>query len=314
MIQTDLAAYGFSPADAAAMAQAAWGEITTNADPTQIAIDIQTPGSQFYPIFEKYFPGFVSANEELQQQGLPAVSVAQYTQYQTQAMAMAQAAGLPPGLLGKDNIGQLIGGNVSISELTSRLNDATVLAINSTARAAVDRSTHYFGTEDQYVTADNPFGTGANQYNANGPLTTGQIAALALDPKAAEPIIHQQITAAQIGGAGVTAGVGAITAAEATKLAQAGVTQAQATSQFAQIGQLAPLETALPGQGAAAAQQVVNPNQLAEAGLLGTAADVRAQTVAEETRTAPFRGGGGPVSNARGVVGAGSANSSGSGQ
>ena len=78
----------------------------------------------------------------------------------------------------------------------------------------------YFGVEDQYVTADNPFGTGANKYNAHGPLTTGQIAALALDPKTSEPIIRPQILAAQVGGAANTAGVAGVSATEALGIAQ----------------------------------------------------------------------------------------------
>ena len=302
-MQTDLQAYGFSPADAAAVTQAAWTEITNNTDPSQIVIDIQTPGSQFYPIFEKYFPGFVGANQSLQTQGLPAVSVADYQTYTKNAEQLAQAAGLPGGLINKDTIGTLIGGNVSYAELGKRVDDATSLAINSTDEQR-SMFNQYFGLMDQYVTADNPFGTGANGFNAHGPLTTGQIAALVLDPKASEPLIHQQITAAQLGGTGVTAGVGAISKDEAVKLAQSGVSGTQSFSQFAP---LAPLEQSLVGQTTNAAQNTLTPDQLVEGNLLGTAGDVRAQQVAQESRKAPFSGGGGDVAAASGVVGAGSA-------
>ena len=192
---------------------------------------------------------------------------------------------------------------MSQKELDNRMADALSLAINSTPdqRAAFN---NYFGVMDQYVTADNPFGTGANAYNAHGPLTTGQIAALALDPKAAEPLIHQQITAAQIGGTGVTTGLGAISADEATKLAQAGVSGQVSMASFAN---LAPLENKLPGQTTNGNQNALTPNQLVEGNLLGTASDVRAQQVAQESRKAPFTGGGGDIATSGGVVGAGSA-------
>ena len=130
-LNATLVGYGFSTGDANTLTQWAWGEITNNVDPTQVALAIQTPGSAAYPVFEKYFPGFVSANTELQQQGLAAVSVQQYQQYQTQAQAMAQAAGLPAGFINSQDIGTLVGRNVSTAEL-ARLNQATALAINST--------------------------------------------------------------------------------------------------------------------------------------------------------------------------------------
>ena len=105
---------------------------------------------------------------------------------------------------------------------------------------------------------------------------------------------------------GVSQGSGAISAAEATKLAQAGVSPT--SSAFTGMGQLGPLEAALPGlTGNQVGQQVISPDQLAEAQLLGTGADVRALQVAQESRKAPFTGGGGLVADTTGVVGAGSA-------
>jgi hypothetical protein len=246
-----------------------------------------------YPIFEKQFPGFVSANQELTKAGLPAVSVSQYQQYETTAFAAARAAGLPDGFLNKDNIGTLIGGNVSTTELSARFTDAVNLAYNSTPA--------------QQAQFNQYFGTGYNLDHGgptNGAVTTGQIAALLLNPNTAEPLIHQQITAAQIGGAGVTAGVGAISAPEALKLAQAGVS---GQVSFSQIAPLAPLETALPGQVTNAGQNTLTPDQLVGAQLLPDATTTRQLEVAQESRKAPFTGGGGVVSTSGGAVGAGSA-------
>ena len=313
-MEATLAAYGFSGQDLKTVVNWAWGEITNNTDPSQIAIDIQTPGSPVYSVFQKQFPGFTDANNKLLAQGLPAVSVSQYQQYETNAFAAAQAAGLPPGMLNKNNIGTLIGNNVSSAELTSRLNDAVALAYQSTPEQQA-MFNQYFGVQDQgspIAATPGRFAGGNIGNSPHGPLTPGQIAALALDPKLAEPLIHQQITAAQIGGAGVTAGIGAISQTEASKLAQAGISNSQATSQFAQIGQLGALETALPGQVTGGANQVISADTLAEGNLLGTGKDVRAQQVAQESRRAPFAGGGGLVSTGTGVVGAGSATQKGS--
>ena len=291
-ISANLATYGFSPTQIAQLTNWAWGEITNNVDPTQIAIDLQAQ-----PAFIQQFPGFGPANAELQKNGLAAVSVQQYQQYQTQAEAMAQAAGLPAGFINSQNIGTLVGGNVSTAELSSRINNAMTLAINS--------------TPEQQTMFNQYFGTNYGD-SGQGGLTSGQIAAIALDPSVAEPLIAQQIQAAQIGGASVTSGVGALQKSTATELAQAGITEAQATNAFQQLAPYSALETVRPGQGAAGAQSVVSADQLAVGNLLGNPAAQRQQQVAVEVAKAPFTGGGGYVSTSKGA-GVGSANPNGTG-
>lgn len=292
-ISANLATYGFSATQVAQLTSWAWGEVTNNVDPTQIALDLQVQ-----PAFQEAFPGFASANAELQAQGLSAVSVQQYQQYQTQATAMAQAAGLPAGFINPQNIGTLIGGNVSSSELSSRINNAVTLAYQSTPEQQ-QMFNQYFGST---------YGD-----SGQGGLTTGQIASLALDPKVAEPLIAQQITAAQIGGASVTSGVGAISGQTATQLAQAGITTSAATSAFQNIAPYSALETARPGMGGEAAQGTISADQLVTGQLLGNPGDQRQLQQATEVGKAPFSGGGGFVSNSKGVAGAGSASSTGAG-
>ncbi len=312
-LAANLQAYGFTPAQLngpQGLVNWAWGELTNNTDPTQIALDLQNQ-----PAFEQQFPGFKKANEELANQGLQAVSVSQYQQYQTQAMAMAQAAGLPPGFLNSNNIGVLIGGNVSSSELSARLNDATSLAINSTPAARAEFNA-YFGVQTDSA-LEPPPGSGGfigKATTAAGGLSNGQIAAIALDPNVAEPIIKQQIQAAQIGGAGVTSGTGAIDKATAMQLAQAGITTSQATSAFQNTAVYAPLESVRPGMGAEASEGTVTADQLATGALLGNPGAQRQLQTAEETAKAPFAGGGGFVQNTAGAVGAGSSKSTGAGQ
>lgn len=292
-IEANLGQYGFTPSQVSQLTNWAWGEVTNNVDPTQIAIDLQAQ-----PAFTEAFPGFAGANAELQKSGLPAVSVQQYQQYQTQAQAMAQAAGLPSGFINSGNIGTLVGGNVSTAELSSRINNSLALAYQSTPEQQAQFNT-YFGSQ---------YGD-----SGQGGLTPGQIASIALDPSVAEPLIAQQIQTAQIGGAAVTSGVGAITKSTATQLAQAGVTTAQATSAFQNLAPYSSLETARPGEGAEAKQGVVSSDQLATGQLLGNPAAQRQLQTAVEVAKAPFAGGGGFVGNSKGDVGAGSASSSGAG-
>jgi hypothetical protein len=296
-IEATLGAYGFNQQQIAQLTQWAWGEITNNVDPTQIALDLQTPGTTGYQVFEQVYPGFVSANAQLNAQGLPSLSVAAYAQYQTTAQAMAQAAGLPPGTINSQNVGTLIGGNVSSTELSARLTDAVTLAYQSTP-GQVQQFNEYFGSK---------YGD-----SGQGGLTAGQIAALALDPTVAEPLIAQQIKSAQIGGASVTSGVGALDVNTATELATAGITPAQATSTFQNIAPLSALETARPGMGGEAAQGTISANQLALGNLLGNPADQRQQQTALEVAKAPFTGGGGYVATSHGT-GVGSANPNGTG-
>jgi hypothetical protein len=327
-IEANLQTYGFTPAQVTQLTNWAWGEITNNVDPTQIAIDLQNQ-----PAFQQQYPGFAPANAELNAKGLPAVSVQQYQQYQTQAMAMASAAGLPAGFINSNNIGTLIGGNVSTQELSSRINNALTLAYNSTPEQQAQFNA-YFGTQygnNPYVTGGAPMTAAdwqalsqaaaqpggaaylqsqqATAPSGAGPLTPGQIAAIALDPNVAEPLIAQEITAAQIGGASVTSGVGSLNVNTATTLAKAGITEAQATNAFQSLAPYSALETPRPGMGNVP-QGTVSSDQLATGALLGNPQAQRQLQQAQEVAKAPYAGGGGYVSTTKGA-GVGSANPTG---
>ena len=311
-IEANFAAYGFSGPDLQTLLNWTWQTLTSGMDPTQVALDIQTPGSAVYPVFEKYFPGFTEANSMRQSAGLPAISVADYQSYSETATQLANAAGLPAGFLNKDNIGYLIGHDVSADELKSRISDALALAYQSTdaQRAAF---ANYFGA--QYQSQLGYKGINGADYGTPGTLTPGHIAALALDPTTAEPLIHQELIAAQVGGAGVTAGVGAVSKAEALAIAQANPSLSQGAIQSA-VGSVAPLaslETALPGQGGIRQNaQTVSADTLVGTQLLPTATNVRELQMAQGSREEPFQQGGGYVQTSSGTA-TGSANSSGNG-
>jgi hypothetical protein len=317
-LEGNLQAYGFNANQVGALAQWAWGEATQSVDPTQIAIDLQTPGTKGYEVFQQVFPGFVQANAQLNAKGQGALSVQQYVQYQTQAEQAASAAGLPAGFINSQNIGLFIGQGISPNELSQRITDAQMLAYQSTPEQQLAFN-QYFGVQDfnGYL--------GATQ-NGQGGLSIGQIASIMLDPITAEPLLRNQIAAAQLGGAASTAGIGAISEGEAMAIAQTygtststggtaqpGLSQSQIQTAIGNVVPYAPLESARPGMGGEAAQGVISPDQLIGTQLLPTASNVRQLQTAEEVGKAPFSGGGGFVTNTKGT-GTGSASSSGAGQ
>jgi hypothetical protein len=238
-------------------------------------------------------------------------------------------------MINSANVGTLVGNNVSTAELSARLNDAKALAYQSTPEQQAQFNS-YFGqsygsapgysgmTPQDWQALQQAVSEGGSSYlsagaagaaatTAAGGLTNGQIAAIALDPTVAEPLIAQQITAAQIGGSSVTSGVGALDKATALELSQAGITSSQATSAFQNLAPYATLETARPGEGREALEGTVSPEQLATGALIGNTAAQRQLQSAQEVAKAPFQGGGGFVSNAKGAVGTGSSSDVGSG-
>lgn len=295
-IETNLASYGFTGTDLSTLTNWAWGEISNNNDPSQVALDLMNPATTGGSIFAQKFPDFGPVNTALQAQGQQPLSVADYMSLTKSYEQSAQAAGLPAGMLTQDDMATLMKGNVSANELSDRLN--TAIGYTLSTPAAQDQFNAYFGKS-------------YGDSGTNTPLTLGQMAAIVLDPTKAEPLLQQQLVTAQIGGSSVTSGVGAIDAATATKLAQAGVTVTQANNAFQNIAPLSSLERARPGMGGEAAQGVVTPGQLATGNLLGDPAAQRQEQTAVEVAKAPFVGGGGPVTTSKGAVGAGSANPSG---
>lgn len=263
--------------------------------------------------FKARFPGL----SERVSNGHPSIGVKTYLTYEAQAQSMAAAAGLPEGFMSTSEIGKLIATDVSISELSDRLTKAyqTAMAAPAETRALLTRD---FGVK------------------------TGDLAAYFLTPKKATSVIQNQLTAAQIGTVAKTSGFGvfanqkptltkktpeygagrvttaARTAAEGKRagkptgqnvvtalyLAQTGVSPTKAQSVFKTIAHLLPLTEALPGVGGE--KTSLTENAIANYGFFGSNAQELANV--EQARTAPFRGGGGYVESAKGVLGAGYGN------
>jgi hypothetical protein len=87
-----------------------------------------------------------------------------------------------------------------------------------------------------------------------------------------EPVLLQQATAAQIGGASAQSGFGMVSSQEATRLAQMGVNFSQAQQGFQKLASESELYKGLPGQ----AETPLTSEQLSEAQFGG---DVAAQRV-----------------------------------
>lgn len=208
-IQQVLNTYGLG-----SLANWAWGEIVAGKSQDQIILDLyQTPE------FKARFPAIASR----QASGLPAISPADYLNYENQATQLFRAAGLPSGFWDSpSDFTNLIGADVSINELSQRLNLATQAAYQVPA--------------DVRATLQRDYGVGS-----------GQLAAFFLDPNQAEPLIQRDFTAAQIGGAAYRTGYGS-TKSEDEMLTDLGVTPGQAQSGFNQLTQQRQLFSSLPGE------------------------------------------------------------------
>lgn len=246
---------------------------------TSISATIQTE-LQTQPAFQKRFPGFVTRVKN----GYPAMSITEYLSYETKAKSMAKAAGLPTGFMSGTEIGKLVSNDVSATELSTRLTRAYQVAANAPAETK-QLLTNYFG------------------------IKSGTLAAYFLTPKKATKVLQNQIAAAQIGTAGVESGFTLpkpSTSPSTSRLtplylAQVGVSQASAADTFQSLAKLLPLTESLPGTGTE--KTALSQNDLLNYGFFGTNATELLHV--EQTRTAPFQGGGGYVMGSKGVLGAG---------
>lgn len=219
------------------------------------------------PEYKARFPGMAAR----QQAGLNAIDENTYLAWESGAKAQLTKYGLPADFYSTpDALAQFITGDVSVPELTSRIekgyNDA--MAAPPETRNALQ-----------------------SMYGVDA----GHMAAFFLDPKVGQDTIQRKFVASQIGGESTIAGFGALTAAEAEKLGAGGMTDKTAQQAFGQLGQEAQLTTDLTRE-----------EQLAAAGG-DTAAQAKIKGKAAE-KTAGFQGGGGFSQSQKGVSGLGTSN------
>jgi hypothetical protein len=248
----------------------AWNEITSGASSQQVLLNMyQTPQ------FKQRFPAIDIRN----QAGLPAISPADYVNYEDSLKQMENQYGLPQGALtDKDTVTQFIGKDVSTNEVQARVQQG-FQAVAYAPPEVRQAFTHMFGV--------------------NG---DGALAHYFLDEKNALPLLEQQATAAQIGGTTAMGGVN-ISTEDAMKLAQQGVTQSSATTATQNLEKTNPLYqasiTEQPGL-EAGKQGIENEFGLSQA------ATTQVQQ-REQLREAAFSGGGSAYGDTHGLEGAGAA-------
>jgi len=202
------------------------------------------------------------ANEARISAGLAALSPAEYVALEDQYQNVMRNYGLPASYYAKDTTGKqagfekFIAGDVSATELESRISTAQERVIN--ANPEVSAALRQFYPDIQ----------------------GGDILAYVLDPSQGLENIKRKVTAAEIGGSALQAGLNtgqtpeqiAQYAARAAQLAGAGVTKAQAQQGFQTVAEVSPRG----GQLAEIYKQTPYTQQTAEAEVFNLGGSVEA--------------------------------------
>jgi hypothetical protein len=188
------------------------GLIISGASPSEFTIRLRETDA-----YKKRF----SANEARIKSGLRALSEAEYIRNEDAYQEVMRRRGLPPEYYAKGDLGvqkgfeSLLAGDVSSTELEDRIVTAQDRVINANPEIAATLKQFYPG------------------------ISNGDILAYALDPANAINAIKRKVTAAEIGAAAGTYGLGA-TVGRAEQLAASGVTEATALQGFKTISQVGP--------------------------------------------------------------------------
>lgn len=194
--------------------------------------------------------------------GLPAMSEQAILNYKDYVIGVAQQAGLPQGFINDAELVQLIGSDVSTSELDARITQGYVDALKA-PQDTRDMLQQYYG------------------------IDTGHLAAYYLDPKKALPLLQQQFQAAQLGAAATRTGFGALDRASAEQLASLGVTESQGEKGFSDLAKQQQLFNALPGS----AEQAIGTQVQLAAEFGGSAPAEQEIQARQDERKATFEGG-----------------------
>jgi hypothetical protein len=184
------------------------GLIQSNVSPSQFSLELQNTDA-----YKKRF----SANQDRIKAGLSALTPAQYVALEDQYQNIMRNYGLPASYYTKDATGKqtgfdkFIAGDVSALELEDRISTAQKRVINANPEVT----------------------TALKQFYPD--ITNGDILAYTLDPAQGLESIKRKVTAAEIGGAALQAGLTTgMTRAE--ELRNAGIDKAAATAGYSTIG------------------------------------------------------------------------------
>jgi len=183
------------------------GLITSGASPSEFTIKLRES--------EPYKKRF-AANAARIQKGLTAISEAEYLGLEDQYQNIMRNYGLPAEYYTRGDMGtqegfnKFIANDVSAAELEDRIMTAQSRVMNSNPEVLASLKQFYPG------------------------ITNGDILAYTLDPEKALTDIKRKVTAAEIGGGAMQAGLG-ISGARAEELTAAGITKQQAQQGFGTI-------------------------------------------------------------------------------
>jgi hypothetical protein len=214
-----------------------------------------------------------AANKIRINKGLAALSEAEYIGLEDAYQGIMRQYGMPESYYARGEMGRqegfekFIGGDVSPAELETRISTAYNRVINS---------------NPEVVQA-------LKEFYPN--ITNGDILSYALDPDKALTDINKKVTAAEIGGAAIGAGLG-IGLARAEELGAFGVSKAQAQQGYQTIADILPSATKLSSiyakQGLGAYDQAVAEQEVF--GISGAATAAQKRRKLTELETAQFSG------------------------
>ena len=214
-----------------------------------------------------------AANRARINKGLAALSEAEYINLEDAYQGIMRQYGMPESYYARGEMGRqegferFIAGDVSPAELETRVSTAYNRVINS---------------NPEVVQA-------LKQFYPN--ITNGDILSYALDPEKALTDINKKVTAAEIGGAAIGAGLG-IGMARAEELGAFGVSKAQAQQGFQTIADILPTATKLSEiygkQGLGAYDQAVAEQEVF--GISGATQAAQRRRKLTELETAQFSG------------------------
>jgi hypothetical protein len=188
------------------------GMIQSNISPSQFAIELQNTDA-----YKKRF----AANQQRIAAGLKALSPAEYIGLEDQYQNVMRNYGLPASYYTKDSMGTQVGfekflaNDVSASELEDRISTAQQRVLNSNPEVLQALKQFY------------------------PDISNADILSYALDPSQALTNIKRKVTAAEIGGAALAAGLQA-SGGTAESLAGLGITKAQAQQGYTDIAGILP--------------------------------------------------------------------------
>lgn len=260
----------------------AWTQIVNGASADEVLANLRTTNE-----YKTRFSGLIAR----QKAGLPPMTEADAISYERSASDLFHQAGLPGGFYDSTNEFQnLLGNDVSINELTSRINDGYLRVTNAPPQV-----------RQAYQ----------QLFGASGDAA---LASVFLDPSKALPVLDQQAAAAEFAGSGLQYGF-PISRQTAIAAGQSGISLSQAQSGFQKLNDARAIFNPTVGEmnaaNAGGAQPLTVDQGVQAAFGIGNnpGAAALAMTQQQNLRSSAQSGGGGVQVGQHGLVGLGSGTS-----